>query len=412
MGKTPGLREYAPPTWPRRTLHRGCTRKPNPITKKRSTSSRLRLAKSTRTYAHTLTSIGVMYRKQKLYAKAEPLLKDARDPEGTSRGLPPGLRLQPEQPRGPALGRRTGRQGRALYRQAIDIFERCLEETAASQTEAGQFIHFATTRLFLDNHESLKASTAEVYAAAFRWARDRHRARPTPRRPPPTRGSARRSRISALSRCNRRTSGQRPAPAQLRRDVPRAWGNFASNARGLEKKLAGLSESSPCTGLLQSLTPADVQKLLPANAALVDFLGVPGHRVAAFVVTPKSDRSGVESPRREVNLRSLCEGLPVPLSLNRTRPVQGENDESALRRGVGTAHTPHLKDAKLILICPDGPLCEVPFAALRGTGSQEVPHRRSRAGGHSCPRALAPGTAGRTATRQAGRRRACWQSGT
>jgi CHAT domain-containing protein len=132
----------------------------------------------------------------------------------------------------------------------------------------------------------------------------------------------------------------------------------------LEQKLAGLSQEFAKYQAARALTPADLQKCLPPAAAFIDFLAY-GDKVAAFVTTRDSiARVDLVGGGK---LAEMVKDFTAESSLLRQRPVQGKGDESKLYAAVWEPLLPHLKGAKLVLICPDGPLCRLPFAALRGT---------------------------------------------
>jgi CHAT domain-containing protein len=133
----------------------------------------------------------------------------------------------------------------------------------------------------------------------------------------------------------------------------------------LEIKLVGqLKDDAPYKNHLK-LTPADLQKSLPEGTALVDFL-VQGDSISAFIITKTSIQRVVLKAGKELD-EELAAFLG-DLSLGRTRPVINKDDVSAkLRARIWEPLEEHLKGITRVLICPDGALCRLPFAALPGS---------------------------------------------
>jgi CHAT domain-containing protein len=150
----------------------------------------------------------------------------------------------------------------------------------------------------------------------------------------------------------------------------------------LERSLAGGAtdplRATPREQMLRPLTPAQVQRALPADAALVDFLEYDHYSpsfgqqyfwrreraLVAFVV------------RRDALVRvDLGPAQPVREALERWREAlqrrfRTEGDArlgAAVRRLVWRPLEPHLRGARLVLVSPDGLLTRVPFAALPGS---------------------------------------------
>ena len=251
-----------------------------------------------------------------------------------------------------------------LYRDAVRIVEEHLEQTAAVQSESGQLANTRATRFFLNNLLDLPdTEPASVYAVAFRWrgvvtARQAF-ARAARAADPAVRDTLGDLRAVSAQLSNLVNSPPKPGPGV---DVPKLQSALNEKREALEEQLADRSKDFARYRESRALAVADVQKVLPADAALIDFIAYRG-KVAAFVVTRKGvvrvDLAG------GADLARLVDDFRGKLSLNRTRPVPG-NDESALYQAVWEPLVPHLAGAKLVLVCPDGPLCRLPFAALRG----------------------------------------------
>ena len=350
-------------------------------------------------YTVSLNNLASLYYKQRLFLKAAPLYKEAIEirkevlgamhPDYavslnnlallyTSQGLyaREALKLGKE-----LLGEKyldyvasMDKQSRDLYAkakllhfQAIRIVEEHLEETAVIQTESGQLNYTATTRLFLNNLLNLPgADPAEVYAIAFRW-RGAVTVRQAFARAARGTEPAVRQTVDELRDVSRKlshlvTNVSKIGPGV---DVPKLMKELSEEREALEKKLVAQSTDFAKYQANRALTPADVQKRLPADAVLVDFLAY-GDKIAAFVISQKTivrvDLMGGK------DLADLVENFRNPLNLNLKRPAPKEAAEKEdIRRVVWDPLVPHLKSAKLVLICPDGPLCRLPFAALRGT---------------------------------------------
>jgi len=144
----------------------------------------------------------------------------------------------------------------------------------------------------------------------------------------------------------------------------------------LEGQLSGLSAEFRRQKEQQQLTPEKVQAVLPADAALVDYLAfskevrpVKGQaklskerRLVAFVV------------RRERPIAACDLGpiQPIADAIERWRlavsrvSAQPSVEAQQLRRALWEPLEQHLEDAKIVLISPDDALARFPFAALPG----------------------------------------------
>ena len=318
-------------------------------------------------YASSLNNLAFLYYRSAQFEKAEPLYREAlaiRKEVLGENHLDYVTSLN-------NLALLYGSQGlvakaEPLFKQAIGIMERQLEETAASQSETGQLAYTARTRFYLNNLLSLKGTnTTDLYDIAFRWrgavtarqafSRAAHIINPSP----VIRDTLKDLRTVAVQLSNLVHNPPKPGSGV---NVIALREELNDRRDNLEKKLGEVSKEFDKYLAYRKLTPAEVQKLLPENAALVDFLAYKD-KIATFVITRKEivrvDLMGGSE------LTELIQDFRNPLSLKRTRPVQ-ENDESELYKTVWEPLLPHLGDSKLILICPDGPLCQLPFAALRG----------------------------------------------
>ena len=318
-------------------------------------------------YADSLHNLALLYQSQGEHAKAEPLYMEALAIRKAALGEKhPRYAISLNNLASAYSGQGFHAKAGPLLKEAIGISEDHLEQTAATQSESGQLTHTAATRRYLDNLLSLpRTDAAEVYGVAFRW-RGAVTARQTFARA--TRGTdpASLRTLDELRDVSRRLSNlvNNPPKHGFGVDVPALQKELEENHGALETKLAAQSKDFAKYRESRALRVADIQKLLPADAVLVDFL-VYGNKIAAFVITPKSIVR-VDLKANSSDIAEMVEDFRSPLSLKRMRPVQGEGDKSALREAVWEPLVPHLQGVNLVLICPDGPLCRVPFAALRG----------------------------------------------
>ena len=318
-------------------------------------------------YADSLNNLALLYQSQGEHAKAEPLYMEALAVRKVSLGEKhPRYAISLNNLASAYSGQGFHAKAGPLLKEATGISEGHLEQTAAIQSESGQLTHTAANRVYLDNLLSLpRTDAAEVYGIAFRW-RGAVTARQTFARAARGTDPVSLRTLDALRDVSRRLSNlvnnpPKPGPGV---DVPKLLNDLDNQRETLEKALASQSKDFAKYRESRALKVADIQKLLPADAVLVDFL-VYDDKIAAFVITPKSIvRVDLKANSRDV--AEMVEDFRSPLSLKRTRPVQGAGDTSALRAAVWEPLVPHLHGVNLVLICPDGPLCRVPFAALRG----------------------------------------------
>ena len=300
-------------------------------------------------YAASLNSLGYSYKSQGLFAQAEPLYKESLEIRKEVLG-----EKHPDYATSlnnlASLYNNQGLFAKAepLFKEAIRIIEDHLEQTAAVQSEAGQLAHTAKTRVYLDNLLRLRGTDAtDVYAVAFRW-RGAVTARQTFARATRGTDAASLGTLDELRDVSRRLSNlvnnpPKPGPGI---DVPKLLQNLDDERETLEKSLAAQSTNFAKYRESRALKVSDIQKLLPADAVLIDFL-VYGDRIAAFIITPKSIvRVDLKANSRDV--AEMVEDFRIPLSLKRTRPVQGAGDTSALREAVWEPLVPHLQGANLV----------------------------------------------------------------
>jgi CHAT domain-containing protein/tetratricopeptide (TPR) repeat protein len=135
----------------------------------------------------------------------------------------------------------------------------------------------------------------------------------------------------------------------------------------LETELSGKSEDFRRQH--QRFRSADLQQVLPAGVALVDFYryrhsergALPGYRLAAFVL------------RRDAGVMRIDLGAAdtIEQTVDTWRQTLGKPRDQAeagltLRRLVWQPLEKHLGGARVVLLSPDGALARLPFAALPG----------------------------------------------
>jgi CHAT domain-containing protein/tetratricopeptide (TPR) repeat protein len=319
-------------------------------------------------YATSLNNLADLYQLQNQSEKAEPLYREALQIRKDTLGEKHPDYAMTLNNLG-YLFRARGAFAKAtpLYKEAVQIMEEHLEQTAAVQSEAGQLTYTARARLHLDNLLDLpQTDDSEVYSIAFRW-RGVVTARQTFARAARSSDPAVRQIVDHLRIVSQKLSNlvNNPPLSRPGVDVPKMLRDLAAEREGLEKQLAEQSKNFASYRANRSLQATDIQKLLPPDAVLVDFLAY-GNNITAFIVSPKSI-TRVNLKNSASNIAELVNDFRSLSSLKRTRPVQGAEDHGLLREAVWEPLVPHLKGVNTVLICPDGPLCQLPFAALRGS---------------------------------------------
>ncbi|MBA4190360.1 MAG: hypothetical protein C0467_20425 [Planctomycetaceae bacterium] len=318
-------------------------------------------------YATSLDNLAGVYKSQNALDKAEQLFQEALDIRKQILGeTHPTYATSLNNLAALRVAQRRYTTAAPLFQEAIRIIEEHLERSAVVRSESGQFAFIELTRFYLNNLLNLpRTNAADVYATAFRW-RGAVTVRQTFARA--TRGTDPTSRqtLDALSDVTRKLSNlvsnpPKPGPGI---DVPKQLKQLVDEREALEEKLASQSKDFAKYRESRALKVTDIQKLLPTDAVLIDFLAFDGS-IAAFIIKSKSI-ARVDLKASSSEIAEMVKDFRSETSLKRTRPVQGEGDKSVLREAVWDPLVPHLEGVNLVLICPDGPLCQLPFAALRG----------------------------------------------
>jgi CHAT domain-containing protein len=362
------------------------------------TLSREALAMRRRLYAKqdrpdlalSLNSLATVLLAQGKYADAEPLSREA---------LAMRRRLHAKQDHRKLaqslnnLATVLGYQGKyadaeKLYREALAMYGSLARDYAAVRLEGDALTLAATypsTRdNFLSNAWASKAAAATVYPEV--WASKAALGRVYEQRALAARAGATDPRAAALleqvtDRRRRRAdlllAPTPPDPASARqRDT-----DLAQDARDIEtlnRELRPLLPTLERADKLAQATPADLQKVLPADAALVDFLRwtlleqdpkVPGwkgakatFRYLAFVVT-----------KDKVTWLDLGEAGPIEAAITAWREAITAGQDippefpAKVRELVWAKVRKELPaQVKVVYACPDLALCRVPWAALPG----------------------------------------------
>lgn len=270
----------------------------------------------------------------------------------------------------------------SLYRQALVITRDNLDLAAAVQSERQQLAMTEGFRRILDDYLSLAAEvgkpTERQYEQMLIWKGAvslRQRNQRLARRHPELAGDFLElervvARLAALAF---RTSD----PKHLE-EYHRQIQELTEEKERLESRLARRSVAYRQEKQQQRLTPAQLQTVLPKDAALLDFLeymhalpsaekkGQRQHerRLAVFIVRHDS-LVRVDLGPMELIQEALERWRPA---LQRRFHAKGDDARgAAVRRLVWQPLEKHLQGTKLVLVSPDGALARVPFAALPGS---------------------------------------------
>jgi CHAT domain-containing protein/tetratricopeptide (TPR) repeat protein len=331
---------------------------------------------------YCLAGLGVTLRGQAKYAEAEPLMREA---------LTLARRLYPKQNH-PYVAHELLNLAIALdlngkakeagehYREGLAMFRAVTEDYAASRLE-GEALTFAA-RLPPARDEFLMlaryrgAEAAAVYPEV--WASRSVVGRVYEQRALAARAAATEGRAAALLAQLAQTRRRRadlllsptppdPASAEARDKLVAEYGRAIE---ALNRDLRPLLPAVARAEMLARAVPADLQKVLPAEAAVVDFLRaclkvkgteqVFGYQ--AFVVT--KDR---------IRWLDLGEAAPIEEAVAawRTAITEGEAIAPEVPAKVRALIWAKVRaelpaQVKRVYVCPDMALCRVPWAALPG----------------------------------------------
>jgi CHAT domain-containing protein/Flp pilus assembly protein TadD len=334
-------------------------------------------------YAVSLHNLALVYQAQGGYARAEPLFQQAL-----------ALRKEAVGDRHPScalmlnnlamLYWAQGDYARAerFLRQGLDIARDSLDLAAATQSERRQLAMASRLHDVLDCHLALapqaKGAVEDVYAPVLAWkgavlARQ-SRLRLQRKHPDLADDFAQLDRVTGRLAALALAVPDPRQQAAYRQQIQ----ELTEQKEQLESDLARNSAAFRQERQAQRLTPAGLQKALPADAALVDFLEYTHpspprqgkgpwqmeRHLAAFVVRPDSIRQLDLGPVQPI-AEAIDRWRQTTL---RTRPSSGADDPAGeLRRRLWQPLEPHLQRARLVLVSPDGVVARLPLAALPGS---------------------------------------------
>ena len=334
-------------------------------------------------YALSLSHLADLYRARGEYAEAEPLYRRALEIWQRSLG-----ERHPDCAAGLSrLSRILLFQGKAeealpLTRQATEIDRINLEAVALIQSDRQQFLAAKQSRVAIDTLVTIAVSGGKSATAEYNevlQAKGRIWQRQLTARAMAL-AAADKPELAKLIGELRSLAARR---AKLTLAVPEvkdqdAWRKqLAELADQQEDRERELSEKSAAIrAARQPVTPDDIRRELPEGTVLIDvfeyshFLSDPAQRpsvtqerrLAAFII-----RRDVP----DVTLVALGAVQPLSEAIDTWRQSFGELPAAQaagrlLRQKIWEPLEPHLNDAKLVLISPDGVLGRFPLAALPG----------------------------------------------
>jgi CHAT domain-containing protein len=275
-----------------------------------------------------------------------------------------------------------------LFREALTMYRALARDYATVRSE-GDALTLAATYApardnFLSNGRASKAAAATVYVEV--WASKATLSRVYEQRALAARAAATDPRVAALldqlTDCRRRRADlllapKPPDPATLQqRDEDLA--SYAKQIEALDRELRPLLPTLERADKLANALPADLQKVLPADTAVVDFL-----RWTLFEQDPKlPGKEGAKQTARylafvltrdKVTWLDLEEAEPIEKAVRDWREAitAGQDIPPELpvkvRKLVWAKVRQELPEqVKRVYLCPDLALCRVPWAALPG----------------------------------------------
>jgi CHAT domain-containing protein/tetratricopeptide (TPR) repeat protein len=275
-----------------------------------------------------------------------------------------------------------------FLKQALEIDRGNLELAAAAQSERQQLAMAQAHRGRLDAYLSITPLAAQSPADAYRHLlvckgavfdrQQRLRAQRRHFQAGPASGAA--LRFAAYERTVRQLAELALAAPDLAN--VNAWrdklSDLARRKDELEAELARLDAGFRADRVMASRTPEQLQADLPRGTALVDYLvytsmeppaGGNGdfqrrRQVVAFVVRP-------DRPIARVDLGPIAPIVQAidawrPLLISRQTAPSASEPALTLRRLIWKPVQPHLDGINSVLVSPDGPIGQVPLAALPG----------------------------------------------
>jgi CHAT domain-containing protein/tetratricopeptide (TPR) repeat protein len=345
--------------------------------------------------ARSLSNLALLYQAQGKLAEAEPLFKDALAMRRRLfKGDHPDVALSLNNLA--ALYRDQARLAEAepLCKDALAMGKRLMLVYAKQKSE-GEALTFTSSQpltrdTFLSVARARIADTARPYDPAIAypavWGTKGMVARVYERRQLQARAAAADPALSKMlaemTDARRRRAELLLAPAT---SAPGAIKKRQDDLAALEKTIAKLNEALPQmlpaiarTDKLDAATVSDLQRVLPADAAVVDYIRYTffewddtkptgqkqkrTERYLAFVVTREKvvwvdlDTEAAIKPAVTAWRSAITSGKEIPPPVPaKVRELVWEKVRKALPAGIQTVY-----------VCPDHDLCKVPFAALPG----------------------------------------------
>jgi CHAT domain-containing protein len=275
-----------------------------------------------------------------------------------------------------------------LYRDALRMYRALAAAAAAVRPEGDALTLAATYPLvrdgFLSNERALRADPAVVYAEV--WASKAALARVYERRALAARAAAADPRAAALlarltDRRRRRADlllAPTPADPTTRKQRDDNLAGYAREVAALDGELRPLLPTVGRAEKLAGAAPTDLQKVLPADAAVADFL-----RYTLFEHNPKVPGKAGEKQtdsylafvitRDKVTQIDLGPAAPLEDAVASWRAaITGGKDippeiPAQVRKLTWAKVRKEIPDGvKVVYVSPDVALCRVPWAALPG----------------------------------------------
>ena len=323
-------------------------------------------------YARTLNNLADAYIGMNEPTKAEPLYQQAKEIKFKVLGENHSSYATSLNSLG-MLYSDMGQPAKAepLFLQAVSIVSGNLERTSEIQTESSQLETAKANRFYWENllRGTAKTRSVAVYDPIFR-IRGAVTSRQMFLRTVRVAKPETKPLVEELQKVSREMSRlvNSPPDAKLKVDMPKKLDELNARYEQLQRELASKSEAFAAYQKKKKATPADLQKLLPDDAVLIDYVAYKD-QFCAFVVSKNAIQRfelGAISPIAAAVDRFREQ-------LNRGTPLTGKDNDPAvvLRDKLWKPLLLAIGSAKLVLLCPDGPLCRLPFAALPGTDDKK-----------------------------------------
>ncbi|HKB37004.1 MAG TPA: CHAT domain-containing tetratricopeptide repeat protein [Gemmataceae bacterium] len=340
--------------------------------------------------ATSLNNLAAVLKDRGKYADAEPLYRDAL--EMYRRLYPkqdhPHLATSLSNLAGLLKAREKYADAEPLFRDALRMFRSLAGAYAAVRSEGEALTLAASYPLtrdgFLSNARALQADPAAVYAEV--WASKAALSRVYERRALAARAAASNPRaatlLSQLTERRRRRADLLLAPVpndpETRKQRDADLDRYAKEIEKLDRDFRPLLPAVERAEKLAKAAPTDLQKVLPPDAAVVDFL-----RYTLFEQDPKKPGKGGEKRTLRYLAFVVTKDKMAWLDLGPAQPI--EDPITAWREAItgGKQIPPELpakvrdlawakvrkeipKTVKVVYVSPDLALCRVPWAALPG----------------------------------------------